>query len=132
MSSLISFSTGQVPEAMVTDPSGTCLYVANLRNSDGFSIDPDTGARVPVEGSPFPAGDSAALDLAMDPSGQFVYAANHDAGKVTVLALDAAAGRLSLSSMAPSPGFPLAVRLISAPSGHLVVERSVLQSTIRD
>ncbi len=109
------FPTRPLPAAMVIDPSDSYLYVANFDNIDGFSIDPDTGALAPLQGSPFPGGDSTALDLAMDPSGQYVYAANHDARKLTVLALDAATGTLSLSSMAPSPGLPLAIRLIAAP-----------------
>jgi 6-phosphogluconolactonase (cycloisomerase 2 family) len=67
---------------------------------------------VPIAGSPFPAGDSTALDLTADSSGRFVYAASHDAGEVTVLALDPSTGQLSVSSMTPSPGAPLAIALI--------------------
>ncbi len=111
------FPTGVIPEAMAIDPSGRYLYVSNFQNNiDGFSIDPDTGALARLDGSPFPAGDSTALDLSMDPSGQFLYAANHDARKVTVLAVDANTGRLSLLSSVASPGFPLAIALVTCPT----------------
>jgi 6-phosphogluconolactonase len=105
--------TGPLPEAIAIDPVGRYLYVANYHNIDGFSIDADSGVLVPLETSPFPAGDSTAQDLQMDPSGQFLYAANHDSGAVTVLAVDSNTGELTPSSAAPSPGFPLAIALLN-------------------
>lgn len=114
-----SFPTGQTPEAMAIDPSGKYLYVATAPNViDGFSIDPDNGTLVPLDGSPFPAGDNYASDLRMDPSGQFLYAANHDARKVTVLAVDPTTGSVSLSSAIGSPGFPLSIALVTCPAGQ--------------
>lgn len=107
------FPTGQPSYAIVIDATGSYLYVARYFQSiDGFSIDPNTGALSPLQGSPFPAGDSTALDLAADRAGQFIYAANHDAGEISVLALDGTSGQLSVSSTTPSPGAPLAIGLI--------------------
>lgn len=108
------FATGMGPQAMAIDPSGRYLYVGNLLHGvDGFSIDSGSGAVTPLDGAPFPAGDSAPLGLTMDRSGRFLYAASHDAGAVTVLAVDPDTGALSRVSTTASPGAPLEIALIN-------------------
>jgi len=67
------------PVQVICDSAhGPFLYVALVNPPGGqnvvagFSIDQNTGALTPVPGSPFPIG--GVLGLALDPSGQFLFA----------------------------------------------------------
>lgn len=68
-------------------------------------IDASTGALSPVPGSPF-ATDTLSVEVAVDPSGKFVYVANGDppANNISAFAIDPSTGALT-----PVPGSPFAV-----------------------
>ena len=72
------------PQALVVDPSGKYIYVADSTSYiDAFSIDETTGALTPLPGSPFPIpvpgncayGTSFPLDI-IDPAGRYLYTAD--------------------------------------------------------
>jgi 6-phosphogluconolactonase (cycloisomerase 2 family) len=106
------YVTGQNPEAVAVDPSGTYLFVANANgmstpgesNVAAFAIDASTGVLTPVPGSPF-ATDTLSMSIAIDPSGKFVYVANGDppANNISAFAIDPNTGTLT-----PVPGSPFA------------------------
>ena len=66
-------------------------------------LDAETGALIPVPGSPFSTGGNSAQRIAMDPAGEFVFVTNSESSNVTVFSLDLDSGALS-----PVPGSPFA------------------------
>jgi YVTN family beta-propeller protein len=79
---------GSGPFSVAVDPSGKFVYVANnfSNNVSGFTIDPGTGALMPIAGSPF--SDPALFNpqptsVAVDPSGKFVYVTNAGTNSVS-------------------------------------------------
>jgi 6-phosphogluconolactonase len=88
----VSYPVGHSPEGIAIDPTGTYLYVSN--SADGtvsaFVISPTDGTLTAVTNSPFTAVTGAGVPsintptaVAIDPSSQFLYVANGDAGTVT-------------------------------------------------
>src|SRR5579875_3330294 len=76
-------------------PCGEFAYVANFARSNsltGFRIDPATGVWTPIEGSPFPAGDST-VAVAVDPRGRFAYATS--ANGILAYRIDPQSGALT-------------------------------------
>ena len=77
-------------------PTGTFLYVSN--NGDGtvsaFTIDPTTGHLTSVHAA-YPTGattipsTATPTELAVDPSGQYLYVANGDDGTISVFKITA-------------------------------------------
>jgi 6-phosphogluconolactonase (cycloisomerase 2 family) len=74
-------------------PDGKNLYVGlGLGNAvAGYAIETD-GTLVPLAGSPFPSGATSAVNLAINPSGQFVFVAHVVSDGVTTMARDPAGG----------------------------------------
>jgi 6-phosphogluconolactonase len=89
------------PVQLALDQSGPFLYVAN--GGDGtigaYAINGTTGALSPVAGSPFPAvpppsaGGIAEFSIALDPSGQFLYAC--ESGAIVEFSIDQTSGALT-------------------------------------
>ena len=92
---------------MAVSPNGNFLFVANNGDLDtatngnvaAFTINSSTGALTPATGSPFTAGTNP-KNVAVDPSGRFVYVTNEDAGEAPI----AAAVRLAAAAAAPGDG----------------------------
>jgi 6-phosphogluconolactonase (cycloisomerase 2 family) len=109
------FATSSGPTALVTDPAGKFLYVAD-GNVDAFSIDLNTGALTPIAGSPYqplsPSGCptcgriTLAFNLAIDPSGSHLYTADSFAGSIDAFNIDPSTGALT-----HMPGAPFVDRL---------------------
>jgi 6-phosphogluconolactonase (cycloisomerase 2 family) len=99
------FATGNGPETVTINPSGTHVYVVNYGDSSisGYAINPMTGVLTLIPGSPFAAGVSL-QDFKIDPSGKFAYAANLDDDTLSGYAINATTGKLT-----PIPGSPFPV-----------------------
>jgi 6-phosphogluconolactonase (cycloisomerase 2 family) len=78
--------------ALVMHPSGKFLYDSAF-GVHAYTIAPD-GALNELQGSPQPgaASDNSAIDIALDPTGQYLYASSNSSGKVTVYGVDATSG----------------------------------------
>jgi 6-phosphogluconolactonase (cycloisomerase 2 family) len=72
------FSSGILtsPQGMATLPNTNLVYVADAGRIDAFCVDSDTGSPTPIPGSPFASGSNP--QLAVDPSGKFLYASDDD------------------------------------------------------
>ena len=88
---------------IVADQTGSYLYATAGTNVFGFSINKQTGALSPLPGFPIAVGASAD-SASIDPTNQFLYVRNGNAGTVTGFELNASTGAL-----APMPGSPFAV-----------------------
>jgi 6-phosphogluconolactonase (cycloisomerase 2 family) len=105
-------------------------YVLNQSSNDilVYSVDGNSGALTPVQGSPFPSGSSDPVSLATSPLGNSLFVANEcvsstdcSQGSVAVFSVNATTG--NLTPIAGSP-FPLGVYEPSSigvtPSGNFV------------
>lgn len=103
------------PFGLTVNASGTILYASNFPDSQvsdlntvsAFSIAPN-GALSAVPGSPFAnanssSGFAANIAILTDPSGKFVFAADHMAENVVAFNVDPANGALSPISILPTP-----------------------------
>jgi YVTN family beta-propeller protein len=103
------------PFGLSVNPAGTVLYASNFPDSSisdfntvsAFSIAAN-GALTPVSGSPFAdanstTGFASVVGLLADPSGKFVFAADHMAESVVSFNVNAATGSLTPVSTLPSP-----------------------------
>ena len=116
------FPTGPAPRNAVTDPSTKFLYTANTGDGtiSGFSIDSSTGMLTPVPGSPFSATKAPApgflviMQLAVDPSGKFLYATNTPDMSISIFSISAT-GALSLVGNTPVSAEPGVMRILILP-----------------
>lgn len=103
------------PFGLSVNPSGTVLYASNFPDSSvsdlntvsAFSISA-SGALSPVSGSPFAdanslSGFASVVGLLADPSGKFVFAADHMAESVVSFNVISANGALTPVSPLPTP-----------------------------
>jgi 6-phosphogluconolactonase len=102
------------PKALVVDPSGKYLYVADFGNGidsdyiNAFEIDETSGALTAVPGSPFPIpvasnctyGAANVTDI-IDPAGEYVYTADSWMDSISGFAIAGTTGTLTV--MAGSP-----------------------------
>jgi hypothetical protein len=97
------------PFASAVDPAGANLYVACKDGVRVFSIAASTGALTaqPLLDAPIPGRVEG--DLLMQPSGRFLYVADHGHDAVQIYAVDGATGALTYVSSAVSPGGPTAL-----------------------
>ncbi len=101
-----SWSGACLPQrAVAIHPSQRLVFFALSGGTQGFvcayRIDPVAKALIPVPGSPFATGGTPPDELALDPSGAFLYAVASDDGGVNAFAIDAATG--ALTAIAGSP-----------------------------
>jgi len=99
------------PQALVVDPSGKYIYVADSTSYiDAFSIDETTGALTPLPGSPFPIpvpgncayGTSFPLDI-IDPAGRYLYTADAWMDSISGFAVAGTNGTLTDVAALPGP-----------------------------
>ena len=107
------FSAGVGPLGAVVDPSGRFTYVANGKDNtvSAYTIAPVTGALVPITGSPFAVSVAGGASdetqaVAIDPAGQFLYAA-------TGCPDNSCTGAIYVYGIAPSTGALTAVGSLS-------------------
>jgi len=69
--------SSQIPVAVIVDPTGSYLYIANngSGNVASYSITSGTGFPVEITDSPFPC-ESKPIFLAIDPNGKYLYVGN--------------------------------------------------------
>jgi 6-phosphogluconolactonase len=92
-------TSGDAPNSLLVTPSGGFLYaLSGAATVFGYSVDANSGALSPINGSPFTL--SSATDyFAIDPSSQFVYAAYENA--VAGFNINASTGALSAFTAPP-------------------------------
>jgi len=93
-------------------PDGRGLYVSNRGRDDIalFSIAPD--GRLTPEGHT-PTGGSKPRFFTLDPTGDFLFAANQDSDDITAFRVDRATGRISPTGQRVRVGSPSAITLIA-------------------
>jgi 6-phosphogluconolactonase len=113
---------GLAPHGLTVDPTGSFLYVANSGSGtvSAFTINSSTGVLTPVAGSPFTASGTASpatpTSVLVDPSAQFAYVTNGDAGTISVFSIDFATGALT------AVGKPVSTIIASGGPGSLAIE----------
>ncbi len=110
LSSSVTVTAGTSPGYVVLDPQGKFAYAANATSNDisaylvsattGTLSQIDCGGGAGCNGKNFSAG-SFPNTLAMDPAGQFLYAANANDNTVSAYTINGATG--ALSQVAGSP-----------------------------
>jgi 6-phosphogluconolactonase (cycloisomerase 2 family) len=103
-SSPFQLASNSQPCEIAIDPAGRYVYTA-LVNADavaGFTRDSSSGALTSIPGSPFPTSRAASqtCDLAMHPSGRFLYALNLNGHDIAGYSIDAT------GTLTPLPGSP--------------------------
>jgi len=88
-------TSGDAPNSLLVTPSGGFLYaLSGATTVFGYTVDANSGALNPINGSPFTL--SSATDyFAIDPSSQFVYAAYENANAVAGFNINASTGDLT-------------------------------------
>lgn len=112
------FATGPQPVAIVADPSGRFLYVANSGGTGSlsvFTVDPSSGALAAVAGSPFALGRVPA-HLWTDVLGNFLYVTDAG-GSVTVQKIDRTTG-IPGTPHAAAPGQPMTMGVSALLATH--------------
>ena len=103
-------SSGAGPRHLAVHPNGRCVYVLNELDSTiaYFGYDQDTSVlTIQQTISALPesfAGQSAAAQILVHPSGRFVYASNRGHDSIAVFGVDADTGKLRLIAHEPSQG----------------------------
>jgi 6-phosphogluconolactonase len=112
--SLGLFDAGFKPVSLAVDPTGQFVYVVDEALNPfppigqgvvEFTINPTTGALAPIAGSPLLTVDTP-RSVAVDPTGKFVYVANHE-GTVSAFSIGATGALTAIGSVAA--GGPVAV-----------------------
>jgi 6-phosphogluconolactonase len=96
-------------------PSGKFLYASNrgTANSIGvYKIDAVKGTLTPA--GLFSSGGKIPRNFAIDPTGEFLLAANEDSGNVVVFRIDAATGALTATDQTVEVGAPVCVAFAGA------------------
>jgi len=98
------------PTGLVMHPNGEFLYVANSNARPGswggngtvsvFGYDSATGDLVETANSPFPA-NNMALQIAITPSGDFVYTTDQDGYYISIFEVDGGTGDLTEAAFSP-------------------------------
>lgn len=119
---LASYSTatlfGQSPQGLAIDPTGSFLYVSGSGYVTGFTIDATTGLLSPVGvfQTTGMGSVSTPTSVRIDPSSQFAYVANGDAGTISVFKIDFATGVLT------PVGAPVQARISNGGPSSMVIE----------
>jgi 6-phosphogluconolactonase (cycloisomerase 2 family) len=94
-------TSGDAPNSLLVTPSGEFLYALSGGTTVfGYGVDANSGALSAINGSPFTL--SSATDyFAVDPSGQFVYAAYENANTVAGFDINASTGTLTAFTAPP-------------------------------
>jgi 6-phosphogluconolactonase len=103
---------GSGPRHIAIHPDGRFAYVINEMacTITGFAVDAASGALRDIETvSTLPAGEAVAAgystaEIAVHPSGRFLYGSNRGHDTIAVFAIDAASGKLTLVEHEPTRG----------------------------
>lgn len=110
---------------IAVNPAVTFLYTDDVSNGgiDAFSISP-AGALTPISGSPFAMPSDWAPpqvdNIAIDPSGKFLYTPDAASNVVVGFTIDAATGALSPMSGSPFPAGASPQQVVVTPSGQFL------------
>src|SRR6516165_923211 len=92
---LCAQNQGNIEFAYTATGSCSCEGQASIPGSvSAYTIDPTRGVLTEIAGSPFPAGTNS-HSVAVNPSGRFLYVANHDSNDVSGFAVDSGSGALT-------------------------------------
>jgi 6-phosphogluconolactonase len=108
-----NFSGINTAAEIVTDAKGKFLYVSNRGdNSIGlFSINSNDGILTPVEW--ISSGGKIPRNFEIDPTGQWLIAANQDSDNLVLFRIDQATGRLIQTAQTTGVNSPVCIRFIS-------------------
>lgn len=117
------------PTGLVMHPNGDYLYASNssshkntVWNGNGtvsvFQYDSATGDLIETPNSPFPA-SSMALQIAITPSGDFIYTTDQDNYNITIFEVDGTTGDLTEAASSPMAESE-AHGIVMHPSGDFV------------
>jgi len=98
-------------------------YTANSESHDisAFAIDPAAGTLTAVAGSPFSAGGSYPLSLAVHPSGKYLFVLNLASRDISILSIAPSTGALTEAASSPrSTGGTYPTWIAADPSGKFV------------
>jgi 6-phosphogluconolactonase len=98
------FKTDDLPDAVVVDPRGIYVYVANYNANDvsAYAIDRATGNATQISGSTTYGVDAGPICILIEPAeGRFLYTANFLGNTVSGLFLNPANGQLSAVQNTP-------------------------------
>jgi len=117
-------ATGSLPQGIAVDPTGRFLYVANssaaspsLSSISQYSINQTTGALTAMATATVATGTQS-YNLAIDPTGRFLYSSNFGANTVTQFSINQSTGALTYGSVINSNGFPEEIAV--DPTGRFV------------
>jgi 6-phosphogluconolactonase (cycloisomerase 2 family) len=116
-----SGSTDSFFSGLVTNPSGKFLYTTDGSSVIGFAIDGTTGTLSPIASGIFPTGGFNGDNVAMDPSGKFLYVVDRINGIYSV-PLDPSTGAplVGSSSLFSTPYDSQPTGIAFHPSGKYV------------
>jgi 6-phosphogluconolactonase len=98
------FKTDNLPDAVVVDPRGIYVYVANYNANDvsAYAIDRATGNATQIAGSTTYGVDAGPLCIMIEPAeGRYLYTANFLGNTVSGLFLNPGNGQLSAVQNTP-------------------------------
>lgn len=116
MNNGVPTATGTHPSAIITDPSGTYLYVADSSTNNVLGYTINGGALAQLSGSPFATGNSPAA-ITIDASGKLAYVANSLDSTVTAYTVNA--GNLKTVSTFATDTQPVAIGIDPALNQYL-------------
>jgi 6-phosphogluconolactonase (cycloisomerase 2 family) len=113
------FAARSVPAAVMVDPLGRFVYVANQYDGtiSAFTVSPANGALTEVAGSPFVSG-SWPVGVTVAPSGKVLYVANWISGSVSAYTIDAVSGSLTEITGSPFEAGVGVFQIAITPSGQ--------------
>jgi len=121
------FAADNGPFGITVDPTGRFVYAANHHSSDisAYSINAKTGALAAITGSPFADGgvdevQTGPFEIAVTPSGSFLYVTNHFTNDVAGFNINTSSGALTPFSSGPYPAGNEPFGIQVAPSGDFV------------
>ena len=106
--------------ALVMHPSGKFLYDSAF-GVHAYSIAP-SGALTELAQSPHPgaASDNSAIDIAVEPTGHYLYASSNAAGKVTAYGVDATTGAFTEVQGSPFEAGPMSYSVAADRGGRFL------------
>jgi 6-phosphogluconolactonase len=104
--------------AVVTDPSGSHVYVATSSGIAAFALNQSNGNLSPIIGSPFALSGSTPTDMAVDPTGTFLYVVFNGSNQVASYPISQTDGSLGTPMTAMTGSGPISV--ITDPTSKFV------------
>ena len=113
--------TGKEPVAVAQDPLNRFVYVANAGSNtvSAFSIDPQNGKLVEIEGSPYEVGEKPTA-LRVDANGWYLYTLNQVSQDMSVFLIHVKKGQLAEAQGSPVSMQNQPRRLTTDPTSRFV------------